>query len=298
MPKNLKNNEEDYDDIDKTEEMLKYEDETGKYSVWRGVVTEGFKKWQVGGKIYDRDKERISLYISEDSKKNWQEFIKEHNYSTISKLIRESVSFFIEQKSNLMNEDLLNMDVQTISNISHALKEPLTTIKGFSQLLLENHKNDLSEEVYSTIKNIFDQSTLLENKIINILDNINVEPSQYDILLIEDDLPTIRLITSYFESKGYHCKGVISGTKGLEELKNAMPKLILLDIILPDLSGYDLCKIIKSNKKTNDIPVYFLTAIPGSEVEKKLEETKADGYILKPFDFSDFEVIFGNIQNI
>ncbi|GAG82716.1 unnamed protein product, partial [marine sediment metagenome] len=238
--------------IVKNDEMKKYEKETGKYSVWRGVVTEGFKKWKEGGKIYDRDKERISLYISEDAKKEWQKFIKKYNYSTISKLIRESVNYFIEKKTSLSNNDLSRMDLQSISNISHALKEPLTTIKGFSQLLIENYKEELSEEVLSTIKNIFNQSILLEKKIINVLDNIKVEASQYDILLIEDDLPTIRLITSYFESKGYICKGVVSGKKGLDELKSGTPKIILLDIILPDYSGYDICKIVKSDEKYKD----------------------------------------------
>ena len=147
-----------------------------------------------------------------------------------------------------------------------------------------------------TVKNIFEQSILLEKKIINILDNIKVEP-EYDVLLVEDDLATIRLIKSYFESKGFKCKGVVSGSKGLEELGNAIPKLILLDIILPDLSGYDICKTIKSDKEYKNIPVYFLTAIAGSEVEKNLDETNADGYILKPFNFSDFEVIFDILKS-
>ena len=111
-------------------------------------------------------------------------------------------------------------------------------------------------------------------------------------LLIEDDLATIRLITSYFESKNIVCKGLVSGTKGLEELGRGIPKVILLDIILPDLSGYDICKTIKSDKEYSKIPVYFLTAISSSEVEKHLVETRADGYILKPFNFSDFEIIF------
>ncbi|MFW9894623.1 MAG: response regulator [Candidatus Thorarchaeota archaeon] len=186
------------------------------------------------------------------------------------------------------------MNEKTISNISHALKEPLTTIKGFSQLLLENYEENLDPEVLSTIKNIFDQSMLLENKIINILDNIKTEEveHQYDILLIEDDLATIRLLTSYFESKGYKCKGVVSGTKGLEEINSGKPKLILLDIILPDISGYEICKMLKEHPKFNQVPIFLLTAIPGSEVEKKIPETKADGYILKPFDFSDFEELF------
>ena len=258
-----------------------YEDETDKYSIWRGAVTEGFKKWLKGEKIYDRDKERISLYVSEETKQQWQDFKKSHKYSTISSLIRDSVDFFIEQKSDLLVGGLNKLDDKRISNISHALKEPLTTIKGFSQLLLENYKDELNEDVLGTVKNIFDQSLLLESKIISILDNIKLDDtvSQYDILLIEDDLATIRLLTSYFESKGYNCKGVVSGTKGLEMLRGGIPKLILLDIILPDISGYEICKMIKDHKKYKDLPIYLLTAIPGSEVERKMGETKADGYI-------------------
>jgi len=291
--------DEEIDNLDleskKAKDLMQlYQEETDKYAIWRGTITEGFKKWLKGEKIYDRDKERISLYVSEDTKTKWQQFKETHEYSTISSLIRDSVDFFIDQKSDLLSGGLDRMDDKTISNISHALKEPLTTIKGFSQLLLENYKEELNEDVLTTIKNIFDQSLLLENKIINILDNIKDEETelQYDILLIEDDLATIRLLSSYFESKSYKCKGVVSGTKGLEELRGGMPKLILLDIILPDISGYEICKMIKEHTKYKDVPVYLLTAIPGSEVEKKMGETKADGYILKPFDFSDFEVVF------
>ncbi|MHA2181369.1 MAG: response regulator [Promethearchaeota archaeon] len=280
---------------DKFEELKKlYEDQTDKYAEWRGTITEGFKKWLKGEKIYDRDKERISLYVSETTKTKWQDFKDSHEYSTISALIRDSVDYYIEQKSDFLSGGLQGMNEKTISNISHALKEPLTTIKGFSQLLLENYKEELEPDVLSTIKNIFDQSMLLENKIINILDNIKTDDveHQYDILLIEDDLATIRLLTSYFESKGYKCKGVVSGTKGLEEIRGGVPKLILLDIILPDISGYEICKMIKDHHKYKEVPIFLLTAIPGSEVEKKMAETRADGYILKPFDFSDFEVIF------
>ena len=274
--------------------MREYEETTDKYANWRGNITEGFMKWLKGEKIYDREKERISLYVADKTKEEWSEFIKTHKdkYNTISKLIRESVNYFIKQESTLISEDLHKIDNQTLTNISHALKEPLTSIKGFSQLLIENYRDEMEENVFDTIQNIFNQSLLLENKIITILDNIKTETSQYDILLIEDDLATIRLLTSYFESKGFSCKGVVSGTKGLEELASNPPKLVLLDIILPDYSGYDICKRIKASKELQNISVYLLTAIPGSEVEKNLEDSNADGYILKPFDFSDFEVIF------
>ncbi len=291
--------ETDIENLDLNNEKVKklmkqYEEDTTKYAIWRGAVTTGFINWLRGEKIYDREKERISLYVSDKTKEDWSDFIKTHKdkYNTISKLIRESVNYFIKKKSSLVNDDLSKLNNQTLTTISHALKEPLTSIKGFSQLLIENYKEEMEEDVFNTIQNIFNQSLLLEKKIINILDNIKTEATQYDILLIEDDLATIRLLTSYFESKGYTCKGVVSGTNGLEEINNNPPKLVLLDIILPDYSGYDICKQIKANKDLRNIAVYLLTAIPGSEVEKNLEDSNADGYILKPFDFSDFEVIF------
>ncbi len=283
------------EDQEKTEEMIRYEKETGKYAIWRGIVTEGFKKWKKGEKVYNRDKERISLYVSDETKNMWQDFIKESNYSTISRLIRDSVEAFISHKSNV-SESINRLNPDTIANMSHALKEPLTSIKGYSQLLIENYKDQLSNNILDTIKNIFEQSILLENKIISFLDDIQVQTPEYDVLLVEDDLATIRLITSYFEGKGYACKGVASGSKGIEELRNATPKLILLDIILPDLSGYEICKTLKSDNVYKNIPVYFLTAISGHEVEKKMVETGADGYILKPFNFSDFDVIFDIIK--
>ncbi|MBY8987336.1 MAG: AAA family ATPase [Candidatus Lokiarchaeota archaeon] len=119
------------------------------------------------------------------------------------------------------------------------------------------------------------------------------ESYQYDILLIEDDLATIRLLTSYFESEGVTCKGVTSGAKGLEELVINRPKVVILDIILPDYSGYDICKQIKSIQTFKNIPVFLFPSIGlKNETEKQMEDTKADGYILKPFNYSDFDGIF------
>jgi len=130
-----------------------------------------------------------------------------------------------------------------------------------------------------------------------VKDSIKPKDSHYDILLIEEDLATIRLLTSYFDSKDITCKGVVSGTKALEELKSHPPKVVLLDIILTDIDGFEICKKIKSNQKLKNIPVFFIPSIPRSEVEKHLAETKADGYILKPFNFSDFDKIL-NLLNL
>ncbi|NVM44131.1 MAG: response regulator [Candidatus Lokiarchaeota archaeon] len=291
--------EEEIRNLSLSDEKIKrymriYQEETDKYAIWRGAVTEGFKKWLKGEKIYTRAKERISLYVEDKVKNDWQDFINVNDdFPTFSELIRQSVNSFIEDSSRVSN-DLSKLNPTTISNISHALKEPLTSIKGYSQLLLESeeYRGKLSNHIEETIKNIFAQSNILENIIKNFLDNIKPESTPYDILLIEDDLPTIRLITNYFENKEYICKGLVSGTKGLEELKRTIPKVILLDIILPDISGYDICQTIKTDNIFKKIPVYFLTAISESEVKKNFQKYGADGYILKPFNFSDFDVIF------
>ena len=84
----------------------------------------------------------------------------------------------------------------------------------------------------------------------------------------------------------------MTGLKGFDELNKSVPRLILLDIILPDISGYDICKDIKSHEKYKTIPVYYLTAVPSFKVKEKMKETNADGFILKPFDLKNLTFLF------
>ncbi len=113
----------------------------------------------------------------------------------------------------------------------------------------------------------FNPYPMSDDKFVKLKDDSKTDSSQYDILLIVDDLATIRLLTSYFENKGYSCHGVLSGSKGLQELSRTSPKVILLNIILPDLSGYDIYKMIKSDKQYKEIPIFFLTTSSGSKVK-------------------------------
>lgn len=239
--------------------MEQFEEETGKYAIWKGAVTEGFKKWLRGEKIYNRDKERIGFYVSKEIKTHWKEFVKNTKYTSISKVIRDAVKYFIDVKSKkAKNENpLKNGYLERFSSISHEIKDALTSLKGYAQLLIENYKEDFSEDILLKVKEIFDKSIFLENKIKEIFEDTYITKSQYDILLIEDDPSIVNLLTSFFQGKGYSCKGVISGSKGLEELKRSLPKIILLDIVLPDISGFDICKMIKSDKRYQKILVFF-----------------------------------------
>lgn len=82
----------------------------------------------------------------------------------------------------------------------------------------------------------------------------------------------------------------------MEELNIHKPKLIFLDVNLPDSNGYEFCRMLKSKEKFNKILVYFFTGNPESEVAVKALETKADGYLTKPFDFTDFDEIFEHLD--
>ena len=235
-------------------------------------------------KDYYSGKKRISVYISDEVEEEWHDFIKKNKISSISKLIREGINFYIEEKSSLMSQDL--------SVFTHSLKERFTIIKGNLQLIIEKYQKELNDDVLAIINHLLEEIKQFEERFIFRLEKHDEKIAEYDILLIEDDLSTIELVTNFFEAKGYSSKGVITGSKGLEELNFNTPKLILLDIILPDVSGFTICKKIKSSEKFKDIPLIYLTAVPGNKVNEKIEETKADGYILKPFDLSDFDFVF------
>lgn len=121
--------------------------------------------------------------------------------------------------------------------------------------------------------------------------------NKIDFLVIEDDLDTVDLLQTYLKAKGYTCESAASVKQGLNILKNIVPSVILLDILLPDRKGYEIIKSVKSNQAFNDVLIYFLTAIPMTEAIKKKEELGANGVIEKPFKLEEFDVIFEKLKN-
>ena len=233
----------------------------------------------------------VGVLVSETTREKWKEFANKNNLSTTSNLVRKAVSFYIEiQEKRSYIEDF--------SKISLELKRPLTSIKGFAQLLIDVHKQELSWEALLKVKEIIDNSKLLETKIVNILDSRPIDKNLYDILIVDDDESTINLLLNFFQRRGYKCREAFLGNDLFEFLEKYTPKLILLDIILPDASGYEICKTLKFDekyKKFKDIPIYYVTAVPEFEIAKKLKETGANGYFLKPFDFQEFDILFKDL---
>ncbi|MCM8783604.1 MAG: response regulator transcription factor [Candidatus Omnitrophica bacterium] len=103
------------------------------------------------------------------------------------------------------------------------------------------------------------------------------------ILIIEDDKNISKLIKYNLEKEGFNCFTALKAEEALETLKRFAIDLIILDIMLPDMDGFELCRLIKEEKKLKSIPVIMLTA-KGEEVDKVVGfQLGADDYMVKPF---------------
>ena len=103
------------------------------------------------------------------------------------------------------------------------------------------------------------------------------------IFIAEDEAPISTLLKYNLEKEGHKISSSENGEDSLKSIKQKMPDLILLDWMLPDLSGVEICKQLKRDKKYNDIPIIMLTAKGEEEDKLKAFETGADDYVTKPF---------------
>ncbi len=105
-----------------------------------------------------------------------------------------------------------------------------------------------------------------------------------NIVTVEDEIPLITLLKYNLEKEGYKVKNAETGQEALQLIKSTLPDLVVLDWMLPDFSGIEVCKQIKRDKKLKTIPVLMLTA--KSEAEDKIIgfENGVDDYLTKPFN--------------
>lgn len=116
------------------------------------------------------------------------------------------------------------------------------------------------------------------------------------ILVVEDEESLLKLESILFTSKGYAVTGARDGKSALEAIALERPDLVVLDIMLPDLDGFEICRAIKENPETRPLPVIMLTAKKSSQDLERGRLAGADAYITKPFkSVKVLEVIEGLI---
>lgn len=115
----------------------------------------------------------------------------------------------------------------------------------------------------------------------------SLDEQRYNILVVDDTPQNLTILTKILKKQGYRVRPAISGAVALKAVKSAAPDLVLLDIMMPDIDGYEVCKRLKADPVTRDIPVIFVSA--KHEVIDKVKgfELGAVDYITKPIQADD-----------
>lgn len=117
------------------------------------------------------------------------------------------------------------------------------------------------------------------------------------LLLIEDDFDVAEMLIMYFQSINYEVMHADTGAEGIEIARSRFPNLILLDVMLPDMDGYDICKRLRTMSLTKYIPTLFLTQKDERASKVRGLELGADDYITKPFDIDELRLrVEGSIR--
>jgi PleD family two-component response regulator len=114
------------------------------------------------------------------------------------------------------------------------------------------------------------------------------------LLIVEDDVDISNMLRIFFNAQGYDVETAYRGGEALEKTRLGMPHLIILDIMLPDIDGYEVCRALRTNTRTSHIPVIFLTQKDERSDKLKGLELGADNYITKPFDIEELKLYVQN----
>ncbi len=120
------------------------------------------------------------------------------------------------------------------------------------------------------------------------------------ILIVDDDEDIAELLSTVVSAMGnYRAIIALSGREALEKLESDAPDLVLLDIMMEDVDGIEVCRTIKGSDKTSHIPVVAITAVRKNDEDlyNEIMDAGVDEYILKPFTFTGLQVIIKRYLN-
>ena len=104
------------------------------------------------------------------------------------------------------------------------------------------------------------------------------------VLVVDDDPEIVTFLSTLLELEGIESCVATSAAAALEQLQQGPPDLVLLDIAMPDRDGIDLCKELKSDPRTAEVPVFVVSACPGKDVVERALAAGAEEFIRKPFE--------------
>jgi DNA-binding response OmpR family regulator len=105
-----------------------------------------------------------------------------------------------------------------------------------------------------------------------------------EVLVVEDDAALNGVICRFVQAAGFTTRSALDGNSALREVRERTPSIILLDLMLPDTSGFDICEELKKDEKTSSVPVVMVTALNDDESRERGFTVGAIAYLTKPFD--------------
>ncbi|RKZ78335.1 MAG: hypothetical protein DRR19_26575 [Candidatus Parabeggiatoa sp. nov. 1] len=115
----------------------------------------------------------------------------------------------------------------------------------------------------------------------------NIKSQKANILVVDDTLDNLRFLSKTLIEQGYKVRGVQNGLRALKAAQLEPHDLVLLDIKMPEIDGYEVCKQLKASKQTQEIPIIFLSALDDVTNKVKAFEVGGVDYITKPFQHEE-----------
>ncbi len=115
-------------------------------------------------------------------------------------------------------------------------------------------------------------------------------PEKSKVLIVDDEERNVRLLKAMLTNRNFHLLEAGNGEEALRIVSENAPDMILLDVMMPRLDGFEVCRRLKQNEKTRMIPVILVTALSEKQHRLKALEVGADDFITKPVDFSELTV--------
>ena len=176
---------------------------------------------------------------------------------------------------------------ETYNSVADSLYLSSGHIKDLASVLWQHLSDALGEKVTKNnlrrlVEKLSGTPTLAPEKIEEI-ETYQNEEAKGSILIVDDLIENLRFLTDVLSKQGYKVRSVTNGIMALRSVRNNPPDVILLDIIMPDIDGYQVCQTLKADEETAEIPVIFLSAL--NEVLDKVKAFQIGGvdYITKPF---------------
>jgi DNA-binding response OmpR family regulator len=119
---------------------------------------------------------------------------------------------------------------------------------------------------------------------------------QVDVLVVEDDAEINRLVGAYVQISGCRYRSALDGTSAMREYSSHPPDMVILDVMLPDLDGFEICRRLREEQNGKHVIVIMLTAMSDEASRQKGVSCGADEYLTKPFDPDRLIATLGKYQ--